>query len=107
MSKGRRKHSPAFKAKVALEAVKGEETVAQLPRRYQVHPSQIQAWKKSLTDRGQCLRRGGPGLEASQIKGATTQVTHCSPEGSVGGRATGQAQWAIPSGDCSGVGYPP
>ena len=30
MSKGRRKHSPAFKAKVALEAVKGEETVAQL-----------------------------------------------------------------------------
>ena len=58
MSKGRRKHSPAFKAKVALEAVKGEETVAQLPRRYQVHPSQIQAWKKSLTDRGQCLRRG-------------------------------------------------
>ena len=45
MSQGRRKHSPAFKAKVALEAVKGEETVAQLAGRYQVHPSQIQAWK--------------------------------------------------------------
>ena len=50
MSKGRRKHSPAFKAKVALEAVKGEETVAQLAGRYQVHPCQIQAWKKALTD---------------------------------------------------------
>ena len=49
MSKGRRKHSLGFKAKVALEAVKGEETVAQLAARHQVHPSQIQAWKKALT----------------------------------------------------------
>ena len=38
MSKGRRKHSPAFKAKVALEAVKGEETVAQLAARYEGCP---------------------------------------------------------------------
>ena len=46
MPQGRRKHSPAFKAKVALEAVKGEDTVAQLAARYQVHPSQIQAERK-------------------------------------------------------------
>ena len=50
MWKGRRKHSPAFKAKVALEAVKGEETVAQLAARYEVHPGQIQAWKKALIE---------------------------------------------------------
>ena len=50
MTKGRRKHSPAFKAKVALEAVKGEETVAQLAARYDVHPGQIQAWKKALRE---------------------------------------------------------
>ena len=46
MSKERRKHSPTFKAKVALEAVKGEKTVAQLAARYEVHPGQSQTWKK-------------------------------------------------------------
>ena len=49
MSKGWRKHGPAFKAKVALEAMNGKETVAQLAARYEVHPGQIQAWKKALT----------------------------------------------------------
>ena len=50
MSQGRRKHSPAFKAKVALEALKGQERVAQLAARYEVHPGQIQAWKKALSE---------------------------------------------------------
>ena len=49
MSKQQGKHNPAFKAEVALEAVKGEETVVQLAARYQVHPSQIQTWQKVLT----------------------------------------------------------
>ena len=48
MTQGRRKHNPSFKARVALEAIKGEETVAQLATRYEVHPSQIQTWKKAL-----------------------------------------------------------
>ena len=41
----RRNHSPAFKAKVALAAVKGDRTIAQLAEHFDVHPNQIAAWK--------------------------------------------------------------
>lgn len=46
----RRNHAPAFKAKVALEALKGEQTLAELSQRFQVHPNQITEWKKQLLD---------------------------------------------------------
>jgi len=44
----RRNHSPAFKAKVALAAVKGEATLAELSKRFDVHPNQIAQWKDQL-----------------------------------------------------------
>ena len=46
----RRNHAPAFKAKVALEAMKGEQTLVELAERYQVHPNQITEWKKLLLE---------------------------------------------------------
>jgi transposase len=43
--RARRTHSVAFKAKVALAAIKGEKTLADLAQQYDVHPNQITAWK--------------------------------------------------------------
>jgi len=46
----RRNHAPAFKAKVAFEALKGDQTILELAERYQVHPNQITEWKKLLLE---------------------------------------------------------
>ena len=48
--RSRRNHRPAFKAKVALAAIKGERTLAELAQRFDVHANQITAWKALLLD---------------------------------------------------------
>jgi transposase len=48
--RARRNHTPAFKAKVALAAIKGEMTLAQLAEHFDVHPNQITAWKALLQE---------------------------------------------------------
>lgn len=50
MSKKRRRHSPEFKAKVALAAIKNEETTAEIARHFGVHPNMGTTWKKALLE---------------------------------------------------------
>jgi transposase len=46
--RSRRTHAPAFKAKVAVAALKGDGTLAELAKRFDVHPAQVTAWKDQL-----------------------------------------------------------
>ena len=50
MARRRKNRDAAFKARVALEAVKERETVSELAKRFQVHPTQIHEWKRRLID---------------------------------------------------------
>jgi len=50
MNKNNRNHDSAFKARVALEAIKEEKTLAQLGSEYSVHPNQIGQWRKHLLE---------------------------------------------------------
>jgi transposase len=68
--RSRRNHSPAFKAKVALAALQGDETLAQLAERFDVHPNQITQWKSQLLERAAEVFSSGapPSVEGPSLK---------------------------------------
>ena len=70
----RRNHTPAFKAKVALAAVKGDRTIAQLAEHFDVHPNQITAWKAQLE--GGASDVFGPGNSASAAPAIDVKSLH-------------------------------
>ena len=57
----RRNHTPGFKAKVALAAIKGEMTLSQLAEHFDVHPNQITTWKSLLQEAAAAVFGGGSG----------------------------------------------
>ena len=59
MKKPRRNHSPAFKARMALEVLRGEKTLAQLSALHEVHPTQLTSWKNHLLEGAAGLFGGG------------------------------------------------
>lgn len=65
----RKRFSSEFKAKVALEAIKGEKTVAQLSSQYGAHATQINAWKKQAQDRlVESFERGGGRADPKEVE---------------------------------------
>ena len=66
MKNTRNKHTPTFKAKVALAAVREQETVPQLSKRYGIHANQIYKWKSQVLDQAAVIfERGGAPVDSS------------------------------------------
>src|SRR5450432_3617920 len=76
--RARRNHTPAFKAKVALAAIKGEMTLAQLAEHFDVHPNQITAWKALLQEGAANVfgagSSGEPTLPAIDVKSLHAKI---------------------------------
>ncbi len=69
MSKKRRNHSPEFKSKVALAAIRGDETLSQLASRFNINANLIVKWKKLLLDNSAEVFASGKGLAPDRESG--------------------------------------
>ena len=66
MKAKRRRHGPEFKARVAIEALKGIKTIQQIAKDFDVHPVQVSEWKKTMTEGATGVFGAGPGKTADE-----------------------------------------
>jgi len=66
MSKKRRQYSPEFKSKVAIAAIRGEKTAAELAAQYEIHPTQVNGWKRELLEKASTLFDNGKSASKAQ-----------------------------------------
>src|SRR6516225_2626817 len=76
MKQTRKKHNAAFKAKVALAAVRGDRTIAELASAFGVHPNQIYSWKKQLLDGVVSVFEGGGAAAEGTVSEAQVDVLY-------------------------------
>jgi len=89
--RSRRNHTPAFKAKVALAAIKGDQTIAELAKRFDVHPNSIVQWKSHLLEQSAHVFEGAPAKEdAPDIKELHAKIGQLALENDFLERALGR-----------------
>lgn len=74
MAGKRKSYSAAFKAQVALAALKGDKTVNELAGRYEVHPTLIHQWKKQLLTGAEGIFTNGVSTDAREVEGRQTEL---------------------------------
>lgn len=93
--RARRNHTSAFKAKVALAALKNDRTMGQLAEQFDVHPNQIAAWKDQLFEGAvDVFERGGGGKSSTSeidVKSLHAKIGELVLENDFLGRALGKA----------------
>jgi len=95
--RARRTHSPGFKAKVALAAIKGEKTLVELAKLFNVHPHQITAWKAQLQEGAAGVF--GPGSAAGEATPPIDlKLLHAQLEFAPSSRVAGECRQAVEHG---------